>query len=134
MHAPHLVSISFCLILASAPKAIAETPAEKLKQAFSGVAQFYSDKLHGQKTASGQVHDREEMVAAHKNLPFGTRVRVKNIRNGKSCVVVINDRGPFGKGVIDVSRAAAQKLGFVSRGKTKVDCTVIARNQSEVSL
>lgn len=72
-------------------------------------------------TASGERMDARAMTAAHRSLPFGTRVTVTNKRNGKSVVVRINDRGPFIKGrVIDLSKAAAHKLGFVSRGHTAV--------------
>lgn len=73
------------------------------------------------KTASGERMNPSAMTAAHKTLPFGTRIAVTNKRNGKTVVVRINDRGPFIKGrVLDVSKAAAQKLGFVGAGHTAV--------------
>jgi rare lipoprotein A len=72
-------------------------------------------------TASGERMNPSAMTAAHRSLPFGSKVIVTNQRNGKSVVVRINDRGPFIKGrVIDLSKAAAQKLGFVSAGHTKI--------------
>ncbi len=73
------------------------------------------------KTASGETMNPQALTAAHRKLRFGTKVRVTNRRNGRSVVVRINDRGPFAKGrVIDLSKAAAAKLGFVSRGHTQV--------------
>ena len=86
-----------------------------------GVASWYGGKFHGRKTANGETYDQNRMTAAHRTLPFGTRVEVTNLRNGRSVVVRINDRGPFIKGrIIDVSRRAAGKLGFRNQGITKV--------------
>ena len=92
----------------------------------TGVASWYGKKFHGRKTASGERYNQNKMTAAHKTLPFGTRVRVKNLDNGKNVVVTINDRGPFKKGrVIDVSRAAAKKLGMINSGIAKVNIKVV---------
>lgn len=92
----------------------------------TGVASWYGKKFHGRKTASGERYNQNKMTAAHKTLPFGTNVRVKNIENGKSVVVRINDRGPFKKGrIIDVSRAAAKKLGMINSGTAKVNIKVV---------
>lgn len=78
------------------------------------------------KTASGERMDPSRMTAAHRKLPFGTRVRVTNSRNGRSTVVRINDRGPFVKGrFLDVSRAAAKALGFVNAGHAPVCVEVL---------
>lgn len=83
-----------------------------------GSASWYA--LHS-KTASGERMNPAAMTAAHRTLPFGTKVKVTNQRNGKSVVVRINDRGPFAKGrVIDLSKAAASKLGFIKSGHTKI--------------
>ena len=87
----------------------------------SGVASYYAHKYHGRTTASGERFDMNDMTAAHKTLPFGTRVRVTNVSNGKSVTVRINDRGPFVKGrVIDLSLAAAKKLDMVNAGVAQV--------------
>lgn len=84
-----------------------------------GIASHYGGKFHGRKTASGERYNQNAMTAAHRRLPFGTRVRVTNARNGKSVILRINDRGPFVRGrVVDVSMAAARQLGF--SGLTKV--------------
>ena len=81
--------------------------------------------LHGL-TASGEPANARQMTAAHPTLPFDTRVKVENLSNGRSVVVRVNDRGPYGKGrVIDVSRAAAEKLGFIKAGVARVRVTVV---------
>ncbi len=92
----------------------------------SGVASWYGGRFQGRKTASGDVYDKNKMTAAHKTLPFGARVRVKNLDNNKSVVVIINDRGPFIKGrIIDVSQAAARKLDMLNSGVARVDIEVL---------
>ena len=83
----------------------------------SGVASFYG----GGKTASGEISGPKGFTAAHRTLPFGTMVLVTNTRNGRTVVVRINDRGPFGRGrIIDVSRAAATRLGMIDSGTATV--------------
>lgn len=90
-----------------------------------GTASYYGRELNGRRTASGEVFDMNELTAAHRTLPFGTRVRVTNLKNGRHTVVRINDRGPFRRGrIIDLSYAAARKLGFVGRGLAKVRIAV----------
>ena len=86
-----------------------------------GMASFYGKGHAGKRTASGVRFNMMSLTAAHRTLPFGTRVLVTNLRNGKSVVVQVADRGPFRRGrVIDVSYGAAQALGFVRAGVTKV--------------
>jgi rare lipoprotein A len=83
----------------------------------SGLAAFYS----GGHTASGERSGPTGFTAAHRTLPFGTMVRVTNVRNGRTVVVRINDRGPYGRGrIIDVSRAAARELDMIDSGTTMV--------------
>jgi rare lipoprotein A len=92
-----------------------------------GIASWYGPGFQGRRTASGQRYDMYAMTAAHKTLPFGTRVRVTNLANRRSVVLTINDRGPFVKGrIIDVSKRAAQALGFERQGKTKVSVQTLA--------
>lgn len=82
-----------------------------------GKASFYGGKWHGRKTANGEIYNQNSMTAAHKTLPFNTRVRVTNLKNGRSVVLRINNRGPFKPGrIIDVSVAAANQLGMVKSG------------------
>ena len=92
---------------------------------FSGMASYYWE---GQQTASGARFNPNAMTAAHKTLPFGTKVRVTNRNNGRSVVVTINDRGPFIRGrVIDLSRAAAGVVGMTGSGVAPVSVSVIGR-------
>ncbi len=92
-----------------------------IAQTEEGIANFYSDKFQGRKTASGAVYDKNKLTASHKTLPYGTKVRVTNLENGKSVVVTVNDRmKPGSPVVIDVTRRAAQELGFAKAGKAKV--------------
>lgn len=92
----------------------------------AGVASYYAHKYHGRTTASGERFDMRAMTAAHRTLPFGTRVRVTNRENGKSVIVRINDRGPFVKGrLIDLSLAAAKKLDMVDAGLAQVELRTI---------
>ena len=87
-----------------------------------GLASYYSDKYNGGKTASGEIYNRNELVAAHKSLPFGTRLRVSRLDNGKSVVVRIIDRMPDIKGrVIDLSGRAAEQLNMMDEGTTQVE-------------
>ena len=87
----------------------------------TGLGSWYGRRFHGKLTASGEVFNQEKFTAAHRTLPWGSRVKVTNLANGKSVEVRINDRGPFGKGrIIDVSRAAARVLGIVGSGITTV--------------
>lgn len=93
-----------------------------------GMASWYggSDGLHGALTASGEPFDEGSLTAAHRTLPFGTRVRVTFLKTGKSVVVRINDRGPFAEGrIIDISRAAAAEIGLEIHGTGKVTVEVL---------
>lgn len=100
-------------------------------EAREGLASYYSDWFNGRTTASGTVFDNGDLVAAHPSYPFGSVVRVVNLRNQRSIDLRIVDRGPapaiHARGVIiDVSRAAAQRLGFITAGRTRVRVEVLA--------
>jgi rare lipoprotein A len=91
-----------------------------------GVASWYGPGFHGRRTASGQRFDMHALTAAHPTLPFGTRVKVTNLANGRSVVLVVNDRGPFVRGrIIDVSHHGAEHLGFVRAGTARVRVRVL---------
>ncbi|MGJ4929326.1 septal ring lytic transglycosylase RlpA family protein [Bradyrhizobium sp. HKCCYLS2038] len=91
--------------------------------ASSGLASYYSE---GRRTASGERFDPSELTAAHRSLPFGTRLQVTNVKTGRSVVVRVNDRGPFVQGrVVDVSYSAAQALGMVNTGVAPVKVSVV---------
>ena len=92
----------------------------------TGLASFYSDNLQGRMTANGEVYDKMKLTAAHRSLAFKTKIKVTNLENKKSVVVIINDRGPFVEGrIVDLSRAAAEKLDFVDKGVVKVKIQVV---------
>lgn len=92
----------------------------------AGQASYYADRFQNRKTASGEPYKAGKRTAAHRTLPFGSRVKVTNVRNGKSVVVRINDRGPFVRGrVIDLSRSAFASIGDVSAGLLSVRIEVI---------
>ncbi len=95
-----------------------------------GLASYYGPGFQGEKTASGEVFDARELVAAHRTLPLGSVVRVTNLRNGRSVVLRVIDRGPYGRNhrkgcIIDVSTAAARNLRFVHDGLTFVRVQVL---------
>lgn len=106
------------------PSPEAAAPRQSFNRVFSGKASFYSYSKG--KTASGAKFDRDEMTAAHRSLPFGTKVRVTDVASSKSVVVRISDRGPFIAGrVLDLSLAAAQTLGITDRGVAQVRVEVM---------
>lgn len=119
------------LLFASIFAALLLTPLTTFAKASPGFSQkgsasYYHDRFHGRKTASGQRYNKGALTAAHKTLPLGSTVRVTNLRSGTSVKVKINDRGPFVKGrIIDLSRAAAKKLGMMKRGVAKVKVEVL---------
>ncbi len=94
----------------------------------TGVASWYGHPYHGRQSASGEIYDMEQMTAAHRTLPFGTRVHVEDLDNGMSTEVRINDRGPFvDNRVIDLSHAAAQAIGMIGPGTAHVRLTIVGR-------
>ena len=104
-----------CLLWTAASAQSVQPPSE------SGIASWYGAPYHGQRSASGEIYDQEKLTAAHRTLPFGTRVRVHRIDRDESVVVRINDRGPFVKSrIIDLSHAAAERLGMAGGGVAPV--------------
>ncbi len=102
---------------------------------FRGIASWYGPDFHGRKTSNGEYYDMYAMTAAHKTLPMNTMVRVKNLRNGKEVVVRINDRGPFVKNrIIDLSYAAARKIGMIAQGTAPVEIEVLGFDKTIASL
>lgn len=102
----------------------ARTPAAAL----AGTASYYADSLAGNTTANGETYDPRELTAAHRTLPFGTRVSVRRVDNGRSVVVRINDRGPYAGAsrIIDLSRAAAEALQMIRAGVVRVELDVLS--------
>ena len=96
-------------------------PAEDWNYDESGIASWYGEQFHGKYTANGEIFDLNQMTAAHRTLPMPTVVRVTNLENGRTIEVRVNDRGPYARGrILDLSRRAAQLLGFESQGTAKV--------------
>ena len=120
-----------CARTATREREASEVPARsEVVRTLRGKAVFYGDKWHGRKTANGERFNQRALTAAHRSLPFGTRVRVTNLSNGRSVVVRINDRGPFGRDrgrIIDLSKAAARKLDFIRAGWARVRVEVLRK-------
>jgi rare lipoprotein A len=113
--------------VSAASTANAVSAAKKLKEKQIGVASWYGDHWQGRAMASGKPFDDSKLTAAHRTLPLNTRVRVTNLETGRSVEVTITDRGPYVDGrVIDLSVAAAQRLGMVREGLVPVQITTIA--------
>jgi rare lipoprotein A len=118
-----------CFLLAScAPVTTVKRPSYPAGyETFDGLASYYADKFHGRQTANGEIYDKDALTAAHKKLPFGTKLRVTNLKNNKSVIVKVNDRGPFVKGrVVDLSRRAAEKLDMIDDGVVKVRVEILS--------
>jgi rare lipoprotein A len=115
----HRPLIRRAVLVAAAAAALALTSSAAYAQC--GGASWYGPGFNGKRAASGEIFNENAMTAAHRSLPFGTKVQVTDQNTGKSIEVVINDRGPFhGKRIIDLSKAAATALGFRNRGTTSV--------------
>jgi rare lipoprotein A len=126
-----IVSLSlFSLVVAGcgsgSPRFAGREEASAATSQLEGIASYYAEEFDGRKTANGETYDMNSLTAAHRTLPFNSRVRVTNRENGKSVVVRINDRGPFkGDRVIDLSLAAAKVLGMIPHGTALVTIDVI---------
>ena len=92
----------------------------------SGYASYYAHKFHGRPTASGEIYDMNGLSAAHRELPLGTVIRVTHLKNGKSIIIPVNDRGPFIEGrILDLSLGAAKKLHMVAEGVARVKIEIV---------
>src|SRR5881409_1246742 len=124
-----LLVAGVALVGAACGRARARAPvpaAPSLGAGETGLATWYGHPYHGRRSASGEIYDMEKLTAAHRTLPFGTRVRVSNLENGRRVEVRINDRGPFVEDcVIDLSRAAARQIGILGPGKARVRLEVL---------
>ena len=130
----HSTPLRLCVVLfvsvfahASQAQQKATKPASTAAKEQTGNAVFYSDKLIGRPLTSGEKYDRNALTAAHRTLPLGTMVRVTNLKNNKSVVVRINDRGPHGvkSDIIDLSGRAAEELDLIKGGRGKVKLEVV---------
>lgn len=104
-------------------------------QTMRGKASYYAGKFHGRRTSSGEIFHKDSLTCAHRTLPFGTMLRVRNPKNGREVVVRVTDRGPFAAGrIVDLSLGAARKLDMVSQGVAGVEVEVISTPQSRRNL
>lgn len=127
--------VAFFLLPAGCHTCVAQTPADSIRKAHSklpvdsaqtGVASYYHSKFNGRLTASGEVYDESKMTAAHNRIPMGTLIKVTNLRNKRSVVVRVNDRLHHrNTRLVDLSKAAAAKLGYLARGLTRVKVEVL---------
>jgi rare lipoprotein A len=131
-----LLSLAICIVatptlFAASRSSKSTSDDHEVVSTSRGMASWYGGRWIGRKTANGEIYRAGDMTAAHKTLPFGTRVRVTDVRTGESTVVRINNRGPFVKGrVIDLSEAAASDLGMKRRGVARVKLEVLAREKT----
>jgi rare lipoprotein A len=116
---PAVLALAAAVLLAGCASAPPRRPDGAYTE--TGLASYYAEHFHGRATASGEIYNMHALTAAHPHLPFGTHVFVTNLKNRKRVKVRINDRGPFVRGrIIDVSRAAADRLGMLSDGVVQV--------------
>jgi rare lipoprotein A len=121
----NLKLLSFSIVFFAALYSNAQQSVSRID---TGVASYYALKFHGRKTANGDIFHNDSLTAAHKTLPFGTLVRVTNLRNNKSVIVRINDRGMHGKKrIIDLSQAAAKEINMLGSGLVKVKLEVLEK-------
>ncbi|MFN8355740.1 MAG: septal ring lytic transglycosylase RlpA family protein [Spirosomataceae bacterium] len=115
-----IVAAAMLVCMAAAPSQA------QLGKEYAGKASFYGPEFAGRETANGERFSHAAFTAAHKELPFGTMIEVTNLTNNKSCVVRVNDRGPYAKGrIIDLSSAAAKTLGFMKSGLANVKIRIV---------
>jgi rare lipoprotein A len=124
------VAVAVCVALSgcAGKKRVQKPTAARLGSTETGLASWYGNPYHGRRAANGEIYDMEKMTAAHRTLPFGTWVRVKNLENNQTVDVRITDRGPFvGGRILDLSHAAAVSIAMIGPGTAKVKITVIAK-------
>jgi rare lipoprotein A len=119
--------ILFICVLLCSQIVFAQSDSTLIKKPFQvGIASYYSKRSNGARTASGKILYSDSLVCAHRSLPFGTKIKVTNLKNGKSIIVKVIDRGPFAKGrVIDLSYAAADSLNIIRSGLGKVELFIL---------
>jgi rare lipoprotein A len=131
VRSPYRLGLIVVMLSVLALAALSARPASAPSQrSQTGLASYYGPGFHGEETASGEIFDQNEMVAAHRTLPLGSVVRVTNLENGRRVVLRVIDRGPYGKNyrngtIIDVSKGAARRLRFIRDGLVKVKVEVL---------
>ena len=124
-----LLFISLLFTYISTPNADSPELNTDLGRIFKGRASYYGVKLNGHRTASGEIMDKSLFTCAHKTLPFGTMLEVKNLKNQKKVIVRVNDRGPYSNSrILDISFAAAQEIEMITSGTADIEAIVIGKN------
>ncbi len=101
-------------------------PSGKILLTLEGIASYYAHDFHGRQTSNGEIYDMNGLTAAHRNFPFGTKVRVTNLENNKIVIVRVNDRGPFKEGrIMDLSLGAAKEIDLIVHGTARVRLEVL---------
>ncbi len=119
------IKVKLCLVLCLVALVIASPAVVAHHRVIKGRALYYSDAYAGDAMACGPTYQPWKMVAAHRKLPCGTKLRVRNRGNGRTVTVTVQDRGPYTDGyVLDLSRRAARKLGFLSQGSARIRAVV----------
>jgi len=120
--------IPFFILLILSTTVYSKPVQKQVQKETVGIASYYGSKFHNRKTAGGVVFNQMANTAAHRTLPFGTKVRVTNLSNKKTIIVVINDRGPFVKGrIIDLAKGAAYRIGIYGLAKVKLQIITIPK-------
>jgi rare lipoprotein A len=128
---PYVFSFIFILFIGLSEPVFAQQTGKIQK----GAATWYGSRYHGRKTTSGEVYNKNRMTAAHPSLPFGTKVKVTHAATNKEVIVRINDRGPFKGGyIIDLSEAAARKIGLHGAGAARVTVEVLSNDAQETEI
>lgn len=108
------------------PRAMESRTRDPVTHLLNGIASYYADEFHGRKTSNGEVYDMHDLTAAHRTLPFNTRLKVTNLDTQRAVVVRINDRGPFKDDrVIDLSLEAAKQIGLITHGTAPVKLEIL---------
>lgn len=103
------------------------------QESFKGTASFYANEFEGRKTANGEIYMHSKLTCAHRTLPFGTKLKVTNTANNKYIIVTVNDRGPFSPSrVIDLSKSAAEALGFIRNGTTEIVAEIVKEDNTDI--
>ena len=103
-----------------------KNPSGKILLTLEGIVSYYAHDFHGRQTSNGETYDMNGLTAAHRNFPFGTRVRVTNLENNKTVIVRVNDRGPFKEGrIMDLSLGAAKEIDLILNGTARVRLEVL---------
>lgn len=128
-----IITLAFLLISFS-PMSLAAQEKEDYQAGYTeqGIISYYTARFDNRKTASGEIFDNQDLVASHRRIPFDSKVKITNLSNGKSVIVRINDRGPYAYGrMMDVSEAAARKIGLISSGTIKAEIEVLGSKKAE---